>query len=191
MDNFMDKIAQKFNASEIIKANSAAEAMELKKLEAQVKEYEHILQQMRQVNLESTQAAEQAKETRLKNIEVMEQIRQLVGVSLERIEQNEQKEAATANLVEELKKSLESVWKESEDYIHKENVKVYRNVQAVVVDGLKEQTTTLSTSLSTVLATSQDKANKSMNFIKILIGITMFLVASDICIQVLRILGII
>ena len=30
MDNFMDKLAQKFNAQEVIKANSQAEAAEMK-----------------------------------------------------------------------------------------------------------------------------------------------------------------
>ncbi len=40
MDNFMDKLAQKFNAQEMIKANSQAEAAEMKKLQLQVAEYE-------------------------------------------------------------------------------------------------------------------------------------------------------
>ena len=54
MDNFMDKLAQKWNAAELIKANSAAEAMELKRLRDQVAEYEAILQEMRKVNLNNS-----------------------------------------------------------------------------------------------------------------------------------------
>ena len=50
MDNFMDKLAQKFNAQEMIKANSQAEAAEMKKLQLQVAEYEKILQEMRKLN---------------------------------------------------------------------------------------------------------------------------------------------
>ena len=42
MDNFMDKLAQKFSAQEVIKANSQAEAAEMKKLQLQVAEYEKI-----------------------------------------------------------------------------------------------------------------------------------------------------
>ena len=37
MDNFMDKLAQKFNAQELIKANSQAEAEEMKKLQLQAR----------------------------------------------------------------------------------------------------------------------------------------------------------
>ena len=40
MDNFMDKLAQKFNAQEMIKANSAAEAAENKRMQEQLAAYE-------------------------------------------------------------------------------------------------------------------------------------------------------
>ena len=46
MDNFMDKLAQKFNAQEMIRANAQAEASELKRLQEQVATYEAILQDM-------------------------------------------------------------------------------------------------------------------------------------------------
>ena len=36
MDNFMDKLAQKISAQELIKANSQAEAEELQRLQMQV-----------------------------------------------------------------------------------------------------------------------------------------------------------
>ena len=40
MDTFMDKLAQKMNAQEMIKANSAAEAAKMEQLQNQVAEYE-------------------------------------------------------------------------------------------------------------------------------------------------------
>lgn len=40
----------------------------------------------------------------------------------------------------EMKKQLEESFKRSDDFIHMENVKVYRNVQASVVDELNKQT---------------------------------------------------
>ena len=46
MDNFIDKLAQKFNAQELIKANTQAEAKELERLQLQVAEYERILQEI-------------------------------------------------------------------------------------------------------------------------------------------------
>lgn len=59
MDNFMDKIAQKLNAQDIIRANSTAEAMELKKMQLQIVQYEKIIQEMRKVTLKSMEAATQ------------------------------------------------------------------------------------------------------------------------------------
>ena len=59
MDNFIDKLAQKFIAGEVIRANSAAEEKELKKLREQVAEYEKCLQEMRKVQMTNTQTAQQ------------------------------------------------------------------------------------------------------------------------------------
>ena len=59
MDNFIDKLAQKFTAGEVIRANSAAEERELKRLREQVAEYERCLQEMRQVQMINTQTAKQ------------------------------------------------------------------------------------------------------------------------------------
>ncbi len=50
MDSFIDKLAQKFTAQEIIKANSSAEAAELKRTREQVQQYEACLEEMKNVN---------------------------------------------------------------------------------------------------------------------------------------------
>ena len=42
MDNFIDKLAHKLNAQDVIKANSQAEAAEMKKLHKKVKKHPHI-----------------------------------------------------------------------------------------------------------------------------------------------------
>lgn len=52
MDTFMDKLAQKLNAQEMIKANSAADAEEMDQLKNQLREYDECLAQMQQVNKE-------------------------------------------------------------------------------------------------------------------------------------------
>ena len=59
MDNFIDKLAQKFNAQELIKANTQAEAKELERLQLQVAEYERILQEIRRLNYKNTELSEQ------------------------------------------------------------------------------------------------------------------------------------
>lgn len=58
MDNFMDKVAQKLGAQEMIRANAAAEAAELENMEKQLtvfkeqmEKYDDCLQEMRKLNL--------------------------------------------------------------------------------------------------------------------------------------------
>lgn len=72
MDNFMDKLAKRFNAGEIIKANAQAEARDLKKMQERTAEYERMMQEMRRLNL--------------KNVEVTEQVQQLIQCGIEQIE---------------------------------------------------------------------------------------------------------
>ena len=52
MDTFMDKLAQKLNAQEMIRASSAADAEEMDQLKSQLREYDECLAQMQQVNKE-------------------------------------------------------------------------------------------------------------------------------------------
>ncbi|MBE5847527.1 MAG: hypothetical protein E7300_07575 [Lachnospiraceae bacterium] len=124
MDNFMEKLAQRFNASEIIKANSQAEAKEIEKLRRQIAEYDQVIQQMRQLHL--------------KNAEMTETFRKLV----EQAEQNAAAKKETED-PEEIRKREEELRRQSEDFMHKESVKVYRNVQAAVKDELQTQTADL------------------------------------------------
>lgn len=141
MDNFMDKLAQKFNASELIKANSQAEAEEMKRLQKQVAAYESILQEVRKLNLKNVEVTEhiETQVERLTNVNaVLDEIKTI---------QSENKKEEPTELLEETKKILEEgqlkieeLFKASDEYVHRENVKVYRNVQAVIVDEIKNQT---------------------------------------------------
>ncbi len=62
MDTFMDKLAQKFTAQELIKANTAAETEEMNRLKVQVEEYTGCLNRMKQICVEMEQAVESAKD---------------------------------------------------------------------------------------------------------------------------------
>ena len=69
MDNFMDKITQKLNSQDMIRANAAADAAELENLENQVtvfkeqiEKYDDCLQEMRQLNLRNIESAKEVKE---------------------------------------------------------------------------------------------------------------------------------
>lgn len=58
MDNFMDKLAVKYTASEMIKANAQAEMVEMQGLQEQVEAYEAVLQEMRKLNYKNTELTE-------------------------------------------------------------------------------------------------------------------------------------
>ena len=61
MDTFMDKLAQKLTAQEMIRANSAAETEEMEQLREQVKEYKECLDRLEQLlegNLEKMQSVQ-------------------------------------------------------------------------------------------------------------------------------------
>ena len=62
MDNFIDKLAQKFSAQEVIKANLAAEAKETRRLREKMESYETLLTEMRQINLKNMESAEKVKQ---------------------------------------------------------------------------------------------------------------------------------
>ena len=159
----MDKLAQKFSAQEMIKANSQAEAEELKRLQMQVSEYEKILQEMRKLNYKNTELSEKLdlmigdnadkiqgmKEDEQKLIAALrdltdEQTRnreaELERKEEERMEQERAKEVQKQADITAITDILEDKFQRSDDFVHKENVKVYRNVQAVVVDELKRYT---------------------------------------------------
>ena len=171
MDNFIDKLAQKFSAQEIIKANAQAEAEEMKKLQLQVAEYERILQEIRRLNYKNTELSEQL-ETRISEntdkIQAMKEDEQKLIATLRDITEEQtrnreadlekreaeriEKEKDTESEMAALTALLEEKFKSSDDFVHKENVKVYRNVQAVVVDELKK-------SLQSVRAGDEDIKN--------------------------------
>ena len=163
MDNFIDRLAQKFIAGEVIRANSAAEERELKKLREQVAEYERCLQEMRKIQLINTQSAQNLHDMMVENTEgirklTQESLGKLADVQLETDAQKADAKKAVdtaatamtqmeeqvikmqetvAALSEDLSKNqaeLKERFEKADEYLHKENVKVYRNVQAVVVE---------------------------------------------------------
>lgn len=179
MDNFMDKLAQKLTSSEIIKANSAADAAELERLQKQLDQYDACLQEMRKLSLRNVENTDKIGELLDESVqkiqsfqagdkdfarleEQMQMQLQEQGTMLtaleERIKTNfRRSEEELASLKEEMRTamegmkpsaeeivpSMEEMLEKSNDFVHKENVKVYRNVQAVVVEETKKQTEAL------------------------------------------------
>lgn len=166
MDTFIDKLAQKFSAQDMIRANLAAEAKETKKLREKMESYESLLQEMRQINL--------------KNMESAERVNQLL------------QESEHAD-----KEFLQEMFAKTDEAIHTENVKVYRNVQAAVSNALEDQTKLLieeqqkQIEKQHELIEEQGRISKKRGaFLKAMAVLIFLGVAADITLHVLGILGI-
>ena len=93
MDNFMDKLAQKLTSSEIIKANSAADAAELERLQKQLDQYDACLQEMRKLSL--------------RNVENTDKIGELLDESVQKIQSFQAGDKDFARLEEQMQMQLQ------------------------------------------------------------------------------------
>ena len=173
MDNFMDRVSQKLNPQEIIRANAEADAAALENLEnqlvlfkEQMQKYDSCLQEMRKLTLKNVEGAQGIQELALA---VNEKLGRTAGeietVSVSRIKETSDASIAGINqtISESLAKiaeirndpeafekitsdlsgvqtKLEELFRNLEDYLHTDNVKVYRNVQAAMIEELDKQT---------------------------------------------------
>lgn len=189
MDMFMDKLAQKLTAQEIIKANTAADTEELNRLKSQVADYNECLTKLQRLidegsaKLSNTQTINGSEINRLVEESIhkikelqqgtagLEQIQKALTEQLNSMDKtisdrldavdktvSGQVGAIDATLSEKLDKldkldkleeklenraddQLSEKLDEVEENVHKECVKVYRNVQAVVVEEAGKQNT--------------------------------------------------
>lgn len=161
MDTFMDKLAHKLTAQEMIKANTAAETAELNRLKKQIEEYDVCLSKL-QALLEDGRA--KFEDVRVDDTQLAETVNRLVEEGISKINAVQQDSAELAGAVteavgekftdvmnqatdsiaeraaEELNAVLAEKFENSNENVHKECVKVYRNVQAVVVEESGKQT---------------------------------------------------
>lgn len=161
MDNFMDKIAQKLSSQEAIRANSAADAAQMEKLHTQLAEYDACMKEMRKLNLKNVENEQKLQELMQNGIDRMNKLfeentfrlQALADECMAKIqaaEKEQDKQVGIEAALEGIKETaagnmekIEVLFKEADDFVHKENVKVYRNVQAVVVEEAEKQTQAL------------------------------------------------
>ena len=213
MDNFIDRLAQKFIAGEVIRANSAAEERELKRLREQVAEYERCLQEMRKIQMTNTQSAQNLHDMMVENADgirklTQESLGKLADARLEAdAERADAKKAvdtaaeAMAKMEEQVIKMQETVaalsddlsknqaemkecFEKANDFLHKENVKVYRNVQAVVVEevGNKAQE---------IIKASTEASSKASKPVLVFAILGFLMATASLVVQVLDYLGIV
>lgn len=186
MDNFIDKITQKMNSQDMIRANAAADAAELENLEnqmvifkEQMEKYDDCLQEMRKLNLKNIESAQgvqklaeqvgeriekaagavetasvsriqQTSDMSIAGIQLTSDasiagINQTVAEGLAKIAEmkdNTDKDAfdKLVETVTEIQAKMEESFTKHEDFLHTDNVKVYRNVQAAMIEELEKQT---------------------------------------------------
>ncbi|MBD5502469.1 MAG: hypothetical protein HDR09_01570 [Lachnospiraceae bacterium] len=167
MDTFIDKIAQKRNAQEMIRANMTAEAVKMEQMENQMKEYDALMQEIRQVNLktaenvselqdalkecvsrlEALQTQDALKEciSRLEAMQAQDPLKECIS-RLEAMQAQEEPGTLSSQELAQIREVMEEKFKQSDDFLHRENVKVYRNVQAAVAEELSKQTEELKKS---------------------------------------------
>ncbi len=220
MDMFMDKLAQKLNAQEIIKANTTAEVEELDGLRNRVTEYNECLDRLQKLvdeaatglkgaSAEGVAEINRLAEESLKKIRAIQQDSEeleKLGVKLDSVQGlfsaqldtvngqlesmngaiSEKMDFLSQQLGEKPKDGLEEKFAIADENVHKECVKVYRNVQAVVMEESGKQAETLTEITG--------KLNVMRSRIGIVLGISVaalvFSLAGTV-LQLLKILGVI
>lgn len=196
MDMFMDKLAQRLNAQEIIKANTTAETEELNKLRSRVVEYNECLDKLNALVESSSAKLEgaQVDNRELQNLvgEIYSSVVALQNLTEENAEDiGDITESLEGVLKESLEKiaamqqGVEAIVASSGDNVHKECVKVYRNVQAVVVEEGAKQAENLELVTAKVNAV-KSKASAALGFSIV----TFVLVLCSVAMQVLEFLNI-
>ena len=103
----------------------------MEQMEKQLAAYDELMQEIRRVNIRTS--------------ENVENMRKLLAQCMEKLESLEADDGKSADVEQQLagiKSLLEERFTQSEEFMHKENVKVYRNVQAAFTEELGRQTQT-------------------------------------------------
>ncbi len=192
MDNFMDEIVQKFTPQDMIRANAAAEAAEIDSLEKQLTlfkdqmaKYDDCLQEMRQLNLKNIESAQDVQQMADKAGEKLGQAAEEVqAASVSSINKTLDESLAkiaeikeTANNTEE----INAIIKNLEEFLHTDNVKVYRNVQASMVEELDKRTEDIKASYK--------KASRKIGAVFAFSLITMIFSIMSLAVTLIRIFG--
>ncbi|MBQ8823102.1 MAG: hypothetical protein IJZ82_10690 [Lachnospiraceae bacterium] len=161
MDTILDKLSQKFTAQEIIKANTEADTKALERIQEQVQQYKNCLEEMKKVNGQTKATLSEIEKTlqagldNFKNAEIpTDSITRLVEESLAQIKALQKESVDMQSMLDEKlakqSENLAAANAEVTDFVHKECVKVYRNVQAVQVEENGKQTEALTAEIAKV-----------------------------------------
>lgn len=146
MDSFVDKLAQRFNAGEIIKANGEAEALETSRLKAQADEYDKIIQEVRRLNL--------------KTVELSEQVSQMVQCGIEQIESYQEKAAAAEETVNQETKVVREVIEKGIEKQKEDFLKIASNQQDMLIESIDHQRESMNSYATNSLRSQQESMKR-------------------------------
>lgn len=165
MDSFIDRLAHRFTAQEIIKANATAEAEELKRTREQVRQYETCLEEMKQVNesmkealskLENTMNADFGAENNSKlSAEDLQEINDMLDAVM--VEISGTKEASLQQQTH-MEEQLAGKMQELQDGINEQITAKLQEIR----DGLAEQMQNVQDGLAEQMQSVQDGASGQM-----------------------------
>ncbi len=173
----------------------------------QMEKYDDCLQEMRKLNLKNIESAQgvqdlaeqtneklgkAAEEISFASVSKIQQtsdlsiagINQAVSEGLAKIaeiKENADNLEAITETMSGLQGKLEDSFKSMEDFLHTDNVKVYRNVQAAMIEELEKQTTEIKE--------AQEKSDRGNKVLLPFVIITMILSLANLGISVAQILG--
>lgn len=173
----------------------------------QMDKYDECLQEMRKLNLKNMESAQGVQdladqagqklgasigEVEAESVSRIQQtsdlsiagINKTVDESLAKIaeiKENADNVEEITQTMTEIKSKQEELFKSLEDFLHTDNVKVYRNVQAAMIEELGKQTAELKA--------AQEKAAKSSKVCLPFLIITMIISLADLAVLIARILG--
>lgn len=150
MDTFMDKLAQRLTAQEMIKANVAAETEELNQLRGQVGEYHECLRQMKALNEQMS---------RLVNDKIAPEIYKLVEAGVLRMGDAQADTAGLTRIMEENRIQLQKFAEESAAQLQKISDEGVNKLENAKVDttGINQLVEESRTQIQAISEESQKK----------------------------------
>ncbi len=137
------------NADEMIRANGAAEAAQTDRLKSEIDEYSRQLEELTALYQKNNVLVDRLQKI---NLTAADSMRTILQENAERKEEKSETDPAEsareqealrqalADSVEDSQKRIEELLQHSDQLAHRENVRVYRNVQASMIAELEKQT---------------------------------------------------
>ncbi|MDD5940969.1 MAG: hypothetical protein PUC46_09395 [Lachnospiraceae bacterium] len=160
------------SAEDMIRANGAAEAREADALRDQVSAYAHQLNELREICSRNSAAVEQMRRTNEETVarvnSALQELKDLMGKVQAELGSREQESTEKEDIAKEIldavnetKERTADLIQQSDEFAHKENVRVYRNIQAATDQLLQKQTKDLKDELASLKGASAAKPKKS------------------------------